>query len=135
MRCLYNSLLSLNIGDYTLVGKVFKGFRFDPELYADFSGLVDRAHCTLTVAYEEFMRICVEREALVFPEKANVEGFEAEARVLVDWLGKGKRFYRGGNGEEVNIPGRLVWLLTRVRGAELRSAIEEQLKKSVIEQG
>jgi hypothetical protein len=117
------------------VGNVFKGFRFDPELYADFSKLVDRTSYTLTAAYEKFMTICVEQDALVFPEKANVEGFEAEARVLVDWLGKGKRFYRGGNGEEVNIPGRLVWLLTRLRGAELRSEIEEKLKRAVTQQG
>jgi len=32
--------------------------------------------------------------SLVFPDKGT-GGFEAEARVLVDWLRKGKRFYRG----------------------------------------
>lgn len=60
------------------------------------------------------MRVCVESGALVFPE-LGLAGFEAEARVLADWLGKGKRFYRGADGGEVNIAGRLVWLLSKVR--------------------
>lgn len=115
------------------MGKVFKGFRFNPELYATFSSIVDRSGCTLTASYEKFMNVCVARGELVFPE-VKMEAFEAEARVLVDWLGKGKRFYRGGNGEEVNIPGRLVWLLTRVRDPVLRCDVEEQLKRSVAQQ-
>jgi hypothetical protein len=53
---------------------------------------------------------CVKGRLLVFPER-NIEGFEVEARVLVDWLRKGKRFYRGESGVEVNIAGRLVGLL------------------------
>ena len=52
---------------------------------------------------------------------------------MVDWLGKGKRFYRGEGGVEVNIAGRLVWLLSRVRDAGLRLEMEEQLKRSVSE--
>jgi len=113
---------------------VFKGFRFDPELYASFSRLTARAGCTLTATYERFMSVCVERGVLVFPE-VNVEGFEAEARVLVDWLRKGKRFYRGEGEEEVNIAGRLVWLLAKVRNVELRSSVEDVLKRSVPELG
>jgi hypothetical protein len=31
--------------------------------------------------------------------------FELEARVLVDWRGKRKLFYRNHEGEEVNIQG------------------------------
>ena len=72
--------------------------------------------------------------ALVFPER-DVAGFEAEARVLLDWLGKGKRFYRGEGNEEVNVAGRLVWLLTKVQNSELRSNMEDFLKRSVNGQG
>jgi hypothetical protein len=50
-------------------------------------------------------------------------------------LRKGRHFYRGEGGEEVNIPGRLLWLLPRVRSAGLKGEMEEQLKKSVFEQG
>ena len=116
------------------MGKVFKGFRFDPELYGGFKGLASAGGCTVTGAFERFMNCCVEAGVLVFAERA-VEGFEAEARVLVDWLRKGKRFYRGEGGEEVNISGRLVWLLPRVRGAGLRGEMEEELKRSVSEVG
>jgi hypothetical protein len=44
---------------------------------------------------------------LVFPDRGT-GGFEVEARVLVNWLGKGRRFYRGEGGVEVNVSGRLV---------------------------
>jgi hypothetical protein len=115
------------------VVKVFKGFRFDPELYGGFRCLASGGGCTVTGAFERFMSCCVEGGALVFPERG-VEGFESEARVLVDWLRKGKRFYRGEGGAEVNIAGRLVWLLTRVHDVTLRGEMEEQLKKSVAEE-
>jgi hypothetical protein len=114
------------------VGKVFKGFRFDPELYLAFGRLADAAGVTLTAAFERFMSGCVEADVLVFPE-VGVAGFEAEARVLADWLGKGKRFYRAADGEEVNVAGRLVWLLSRVRDAELMGLMERRLKESVAE--
>jgi hypothetical protein len=120
--------------ELSAVGKVYKGFRFDPELYAGFKRLASSGGCTVTGAFERFMNVCVERGVLVFPER-EVAGSEAEARVLVDWLEKGKRFYRGEGGEEVNIAGRLVWLLAKVRSVELRSSMEEQLKRSVPEQG
>ena len=83
-----------------------------------------------TGAFERFMSGCVEGGLLVFPER-NIEGFEVEARVLVDWLRKGKRFYRSESGVEVNIAGRLVGLLVKVRDSELRGAMEEVLKESV----
>ena len=113
--------------------KVFKGFRFDPELYGEFRRLVVVGGVTVTGAFERFMGVCVEADAVVFPERG-VAGLESEARVLVDWLRKGKRFYRGGGGVEVNIAGRLVWLLSRVRDADLRVEVEEQLRQSVSEQ-
>ena len=50
---------------------------------------------------------------------------------MVDWLGKGKQFYRAEGGEEVNIKGQLLWLLPRVQDAALKGMIEEALKKSV----
>ena len=109
------------------MAKVFKGFRFDPVLYEDFRQLSCANSYTVTHAFERFMSCCVEGGALVFPMK-ETEGLEAEARVFVDWLGKGKRFYRGEGGEEANISGRLIWLLPRVRGADLRGEMERVLK-------
>ena len=59
-------------------GKVFKGFRFDPELYAGFRRLASSGGCTATGAFERFMRVCVERRVLVFPE-GGVGGCEVKA--------------------------------------------------------
>lgn len=63
-----------------------------------------------------------------------MEDFEAEARVLVDWLGKGRRTFRRAGGEEVVVSGRLLWLLPKVRDVWLRGEMEKQLKWSVAEQ-
>ena len=112
------------------MAKIFKGFRFDARLYQDFQVVASAGGCTATSAFERFMSGCVEGGLLVFPEKA-VEGFEVEARVLVDWLGKGKRFYRNESGVEVNIAGQLVGLLVKVRDSGLRGAMEKVLKESV----
>lgn len=87
MVCLYRRLF----------WQVFKGFRFDAQLYSDFKSVASAGGCTATGAFERFMSSCVEGRLLVFPGR-NVEGFEVEARVLVDWLRKGKRFYRGEGG-------------------------------------
>jgi hypothetical protein len=129
MVCLYILFIQA-----VVLAKVFKGFRFDVQLYSDFKGVASAGGCTVTGAFERFMSGCVEGGLLVFPER-NIEGFEVEARVLVDWLRKGKRFYRGEGGVEVNVAGRLVWLLLKVRDSELRSEMEEVLKGSVSKQG
>jgi hypothetical protein len=60
-------------------------------------------------------------------------GFEAGARVLASWLGK--RLYRAAGGEKMNVAGRLVWLLSNVRNAELIALVERRLKESVAEPG
>ena len=106
------------------MAKLFKGFRFEPELYERFKRV---AGFTVTGAFERFMGLCVEGGVLFFPD-LGTSGYETEARVLVDWLRKGKRFYRGEGGVEVNIAGRLVWLLPKVRDAKLRDELEETLK-------
>ena len=113
--------------------KVFKGFRFESGLYNDFHKVADSCGFTLTGAFERFMRECVGAGALVFPDRGVLD-FEVEARVLVDWLGKGKCFYRGEGGEEVNIQGRLLWLLPKVHDSALKREIEDVLKKSVAKQ-
>lgn len=112
------------------MAKVFKGFRFDAELYGGFKEVAGAGGFTVTGAFERFMRGCVECGFLVFPDE-RLGDFEVEARVLADWLGKGKRFYRGEDGGEVNIQGRLFGLLSKVRDAELKAQVEKVLKASV----
>ena len=112
------------------MAKITRDFRFNDRLFNDFKNLAAVAGFTTTGAFERFMSICVEGEALVFPE-ISPEGFEFEAQVLVDWLSKGRRFYRVKSGTEVNISGRLVELLSKVSDPELRSKMKETLKSSV----
>jgi hypothetical protein len=112
--------------------KVYHGFRFEPALYAAFKAVLGGSGFTVTGAFERFMQGCVDVDALVFAERRLLD-FEVEARILVDWLGKGKLFYRADGGDEVNISGRLLWLLPKVNDASLKGLIEEALKKSVTE--
>jgi hypothetical protein len=112
------------------LGKPFKGFRFQPQLYADFMKIARSGGYTVTGAFEKFMSGYVEINALVFPDRKILDS-EAEARVLADWLDKGKHFYRTDNGEEVNIQGRLLWLLPKINDSALKKDVEDVLKKSV----
>lgn len=88
MCCLYGLFIQ-----GLVMAKVFYGFRFDPSLYGDFKKAAGTGGCTVTGAFERFMRGCVEAGALVFPDR-RVLDFYVEARVLFDWLGNGKLFFR-----------------------------------------
>jgi len=58
------------------------------------------------------------------PEKQALN-FEAEARVLVDWLGKDKRFCRRDDSAEVNVQGRLFELIPKVTDSKLLAQMQE----------
>jgi hypothetical protein len=115
------------------VAKKFYGFRFNAEQYASFKRLATAKSLTATQAFEQFMSACLAADDLVFPNPALLD-FEVEARVLCDWLSKGKRLYRKEDGEEVNIQGRLLWLLPKVHDAALKKQMETALKQSVTKQ-
>ena len=111
------------------MAKAFKAFRFDPELYARFKKLIAEGGLMVTEAFERFMEACVNAGAITFPT-ADRRGVEAEARVLLAWLRKGKWFYDSPSGEaELSVESRLLALLGQVQDEELRREIEEDLKK------
>lgn len=112
------------------MAKVFRGFRFEQETYDAFCSLAEREGLTATGALERFMTGCVAVDTLVFADRRMLD-FETEARVLVDWLGKGKYFYRNEQGKEINISGRLLSLLPKVADTALKESIEATLKNSV----
>lgn len=122
MKCIY--------GEADLK-KVFRGFRFEIQLYDSFCGLAQKKGLTATGALERFMASCVELEELVYPEQRFLD-FEREARVLVNWLSKGRYLYRNEDGVEINIAGRLLTLLPKVADNTLKKVIEEALKGSVL---
>jgi hypothetical protein len=121
----------LHIQEMVCMGKVFRSFRFDGALYEKFGAVCKADNFTATGALERFMQSCVDSETIVFGD-ASPSSYEAEARVLIDWLSKDKHFYRSKGGEEeVNIQGKLLWLLSKIRNPELQNQIETSLKHSV----
>jgi len=106
--------------------KVFKAFRFDPQLYISFKDLASKNGYTATGALEKFMADAV-KFGLVFPSAKN-EAAEAEARVMLVWLKEGKYWVNLGGKEETSTRGRLLQLLPKVEDADLRKDIEETLK-------
>ncbi len=93
-----------------VLGKVFKGFRFDPELYEKFKTVAERSGLMVTEAFEKFMHACVEAGAVKFPDVGRKRsGVEAEARVLLTWLRKGQTSYSATyGGEEISIYAKLL---------------------------
>jgi hypothetical protein len=115
-----------------VLGKVFKGFRFDPGLYEEFKIVAGRSGLMVTEAFEKFMRACVEVGAVKFPDAGRKRsGVEAEARVLLAWLRKGQTWYASADeGEEISIHGKLLQMISQVEDEALQKEIEEELKKS-----
>jgi len=109
------------------MARVFKAFRFDPQIYADFEELVSKSGYTMTSALEKFMVDSL-KFGLVFPS-AKEEAVEAEAQVMLSWLKEGKYWVNLGAKEETSTRGRLLQLLPKVEDADLRKDIEETLKK------
>jgi len=112
------------------MGKVFKGFRFDPELYEKFKEVVDGDRLTITEAFEKYMKASVEAGTVKLPEAKGrrSSGVEAEARVLLSWLRNGQTSY-WVTDEEISVRGKLLQMLSQVEDEALRKEIEEELKK------
>jgi hypothetical protein len=109
--------------------KVFKAFRFNPELYESFKALASKNGYTVTGAFEKFMSSAVEF-GLAFPSASkNNEDAETEARVLLALLKKDKYWVRMNEKEEVSITGRLLQLLPNINETNLRQDIEQTLKE------
>jgi hypothetical protein len=75
------------------------------------------------------MSSCVEDGVVSFPTAVAAGDVEAEARVMLAWLKKGRHWYSPESGEqEFSVEGRLLQLLPRVRDQALKETIEESLK-------
>jgi hypothetical protein len=61
------------------MAKVYYGVRFEPSLHSSFKVVAGASGCTVTGAFERFMRSCVEAGSLVFVEKGVLD-FEVEAK-------------------------------------------------------
>ncbi len=108
--------------------KMFKAFRFNPQLYESFKELTAKNGYTVTGAFEKFMASAVEF-GLIFPSANKTESLEAEARIMLVWLKKNKYWVNLGGKGETSIKGRLLELLPKIEDVKLREEIEETLKE------
>ncbi|MGA3110731.1 MAG: hypothetical protein ABSE15_01695 [Candidatus Bathyarchaeia archaeon] len=108
--------------------KMFKAFRFSPQLYESFKELASKNGYTVTSAIEKFMSSALEN-GLSFPAAPKIENVEVEARVMLTWLKDGKYWVNLGGKTETSTRGRLLQLLPAIEDADLRLDIEETLKK------
>ena len=83
---------------------------------------------------EEFLRLVLENDSassllsmMRGVAKARVEGFEAYARVLLDWYTHEKFWFHVEGDEDTFVEGLLLEALKLVADAELRRQIEEAL--------
>jgi hypothetical protein len=108
--------------------KVFKGFRFNSNLYLSFKELASKNGYTITETFEKFMSRSLEF-GLAFPSAAKTENVEAEAHIMLAWLKDGQFWVSLGGEEDTSTRGRLLEFLPNVEDAGLRLDIEETLKK------
>jgi len=108
--------------------KVFKGFRFNSNLYLSFKELATKKGYTVTETFEKFMTRSLEY-GIAFPSADKTENVEAEARIMLAWVKEGQYRVSLEGEEDTSTRGRLLTLLPNVKDAALRLDIEENLKK------
>ena len=110
------------------------GVRVEAELWEAYRELCGRQRLRASQPIEDFLRLVVDegsalgllrlmREAV----KARVEGYEAYARVLLDWYTHGKFWIDSSGEEELPVETLLLDALKTVADPELRGRIEEGL--------
>jgi len=114
--------------------KMQTGMRVEVEVWRAYRVLCSRERLRPSVPVEEFLRLALENgSALGFltlvrgATKAHVEGFDAYARVLLDWYTHGKRYFNAAGQDQASVEGLLLEALKVVADSELRQQIEEAL--------
>ncbi len=114
--------------------KVQIGVRVEAEVWRAYRALCGRERLRPNMLVEEFLRLVLENgSALGFLNvmrgmaKARAEGFEAYARVLLDWYTHEKYFFNAMGEDYAPVEGLLLEALKAVTDLELRRRIEEAL--------
>ena len=113
--------------------KLQTGVRVDAEVWRSYRMLCRREKLRASQPIEEFLRLVVENDSaqsllsmMREAAKSRVDGFEAYARVLLDWYTHGKFWFHVA-GEETSVEGLLLDALKMVADPDLRKRIEEAL--------
>jgi hypothetical protein len=109
------------------------GVRVDAEVWQAYRALCSREKLRPSFPIEEFLRLVLENESassllsmMRGVAKARADGFEAYARVLLDWYTHEKFWFQVGE-DETSVETLLLDSLKVVNDPELRRRIEEAL--------
>jgi hypothetical protein len=114
--------------------KVQTGFRVEDKVWLAYRALCSRDKLRPSLPIEEFLNLVLENDSafgfltlMRGAAKANAEGLEAYARVLLTWYLAGKRYFNSARKDEESVEGLLLECLKVVSEPELRHQIEEAL--------
>ena len=110
------------------------GVEIEVEVWRAYRQICDREKLRLNVPLEEFLRVVVENGSALNVlnmmralRKTRAEGFEAYARVLLEWYQNGKYFFPVSGNQRLSVEGLLLNALKDVSDPGLRGRIEEAL--------
>jgi len=110
------------------------GVRVEAEVWGAYRAVCGREKLRPSIPIEEFLRLVLENDSassllsmMRGVAKARAEGFEAYARVLLDWYTHEKFWFHFGGDEDTSVEGLLLEALKLVADSELRRQIEEAL--------
>jgi hypothetical protein len=113
--------------------KVQTGVRIDSEVWRAYRVLCSREKQRPSLAIEEFLRLVLENDSVLRllslmrdVAKSRVEGFDAYARVLLDWYTH-EKYWFSVNDSDASVEALLLDSLKVVTDAELRQLIENAL--------
>lgn len=114
--------------------KMQTGIRVEAEVWRAYRALCSRDRLRPSVPVEEFLRLVLEHDSAAGfltlirgTAKARAEGFDAYARVLLQWYTHEKRYFNAAGEDQASVEGLLLEALKVVSDSELRQRIEEAL--------
>lgn len=113
--------------------KLQTGVRVDAEVWRAYRVVCGREKLRPSQPIEDFLRLVIDSDSGLHVlrmmgevAKSRTEGFDAYARVLLDWYDHGKFWFRVLD-EEASVEGLLLEALKVVADSDLRRRIEEAL--------
>jgi len=110
------------------------GVRVEAEVWGAYRAICSREKLRPSIPIEEFLRLVLENDSassllsmMRGVAKARAEGFEAYARVLLDWYTHEKFWFHVEGDEDTSVEGLLLEALKLVADPQLRRQIEEAL--------
>ena len=114
--------------------KMQTGILLETELWRTYRALCSQERLRPSIPVEEFLKLALKngsaRGFLVIAQgsaKAQTEGVNAYARVLLDWYTHGKRFFYAMGEDQAPIEDLLLEALTTVTDSKLRQQMEKAL--------